>query len=189
MRIDLEALGMDEGADVLVMRAMRRLDPGEALEIEGRHPELALHLRGWARARGHTFQPGENGVTASIVPAKWFGRMPFERAGRAGLGGVVRHALPEWGLAARGANVEAGGPSFDFGLLEKVEVWSDDAARLYARAAAAQWDPATAIDWDQPIDHDEEIEDAVVQVMTYLVENETAALVVPARFAARVHAN
>jgi hypothetical protein len=32
-----------------------------------------------------------------------------------------------------------------------------------------------------------EIEDAVVQVMTYLVENETAALLVPARFLAQIH--
>lgn len=66
-------------------------------------------------------------------------------------------------------------------------MWSDDAARLYAQAAAAQWDPATAIDWSAPFELPDEVEDAVVQVMTYLIENETAALVVPARFAAQVH--
>src|SRR5690606_6151126 len=32
-----------------------------------------------------------------------------------------------------------------------------------------------------------EVEDAVVQVMTYLIENEAAALQVPARFLAQVH--
>jgi hypothetical protein len=32
-----------------------------------------------------------------------------------------------------------------------------------------------------------EIEDAVVQVMTFLIENETAALIVPASFLARIH--
>ena len=32
-----------------------------------------------------------------------------------------------------------------------------------------------------------EVEEAVVQIMTYLVENETAALMVPARFLARLH--
>src|SRR5581483_5181575 len=32
-----------------------------------------------------------------------------------------------------------------------------------------------------------EVEDAIVQVMTYLVENETAALVVPSRFVAQIH--
>ena len=31
------------------------------------------------------------------------------------------------------------------------------------------------------------MEDAIVQVMTYLIENETVALLVPARFLARIH--
>jgi hypothetical protein len=58
---------------------------------------------------------------------------------------------------------------------------------LYARALAGQWDPATAIPWDAPIHHPPEVEAALVQVMTYLVENETVALLVPARFLARIH--
>jgi hypothetical protein len=52
---------------------------------------------------------------------------------------------------------------------------------------AAQWDPATAVDWDEPFDLPEEVEAAVVQVMTYLIENENAALVVPARFLGQIH--
>jgi hypothetical protein len=66
-------------------------------------------------------------------------------------------------------------------------VWADEAARLYAQAAAAQWDPATAIPWDAPVTHPPEVEDAIVQIMTYLIENETAALLVPARFLGRLH--
>ncbi|MBM4368325.1 MAG: ferritin-like domain-containing protein [Deltaproteobacteria bacterium] len=38
-----------------------------------------------------------------------------------------------------------------------------------------------------PVDLDDNVEDAVVQVMSYLVENETAALLVPARFCAETH--
>ena len=38
-------------------------------------------------------------------------------------------------------------------------------------------------DFDLPV----EVEDAVVQVMTYLIENETAALIVPSRFLAQLH--
>jgi hypothetical protein len=34
------------------------------------------------------------------------------------------------------AEVELGGPAFDFGLVDKIDLWTDDAARLYARAAA-----------------------------------------------------
>jgi hypothetical protein len=59
--------------------------------------------------------------------------------------------------------------------------------RLYAQAAAAQWDPATAIPWDAPVTHPPEVEDAIVQVMTYLIENETAALLVPVRVLGRLH--
>ncbi len=102
-------------------------------------------------------------------------------------GAVVDHPAKEWGLASRGARVEAGSPSFEFPLSDKRVVWADEAPRLYAQAMAAQWDPATAIPWDAPIDHPPEVEAALVQVMTYLIENETVALLVPARFLAKIH--
>ena len=60
-------------------------------------------------------------------------------------------------------------------------------AGLYAQAAAAQWDPTTAIDWTAALPHDRRVEAAVVQVMTFLIENEEAALVVPARFLGQIH--
>jgi hypothetical protein len=189
VRLDLEALGLDEGGDLLLRRALRRLAEGGRLEVAGDHPELRLHLRTWARGAGCRFEdaaPG-SGATAVITPPPGFGRVPAESAGRAAPGGVVERPPATWGLAGRGAAVELGGPAFDFGLVEKVELWADDAARLYARAAAAQWDPNSAIDWSAPIEHDEEIEDAVVQIMTYMIENETAALMVPARFLGRLH--
>ena len=92
-----------------------------------------------------------------------------------------------WGLSGRSATVEAGGPAFDFPLCNRTIVWAEEAAQLYAQAAAAQWDPSTAIDWEAPLEHPPEVEDAVVQVMSYLIENETAALMIPAKFAAQVH--
>jgi hypothetical protein len=83
--------------------------------------------------------------------------------------------------------VEAGSPAFAFPLDEKIEVWAQDAARLYQQAVSAQWDPQTAIPWNEPFALPDEVEDAVVQVMTYLIENETAALVIPSRFIAQLH--
>jgi hypothetical protein len=65
-------------------------------------------------------------------------------------------------------------------------VWTDLAPKLYAQAAAGQWDPATAIEWSPP-DLPDDVESAVIEVMTYLVENEQAALMVPARFLGRIH--
>jgi hypothetical protein len=83
--------------------------------------------------------------------------------------------------------VEGGGPELHFDLEERDLVWAELAPRLYAQAAASQWDPGSAIRWDAPFGLAPEIEAAVVQVMTYLVENEQAALIVPSRFLGRIH--
>jgi hypothetical protein len=107
--------------------------------------------------------------------------------GHARRGGAGGARDPAWGLAARGALVEAGGPEPHFDLDERSAVWADVAPRLYAQAVASQWDPATAVEWDAGFELPEDVESAVVQLMTYLVENEQAALVVPARFLGRVH--
>lgn len=189
MRVELQHLGVDQGGDLLLRRGFRRLGKGESLEVAGTHEELAQQLRTWARATGNDCRPSPPGAdfVAELRPSPWFESTPWEQAGDAAPDGIVSSAPPRWGLAARGARVEQGAPAFDFALIERIELWTDDAARLYARAAAAQWDPATAIDWNAAITHDDEIEDAVVQVMTYLIENETAALIIPARFAGRIH--
>jgi hypothetical protein len=88
---------------------------------------------------------------------------------------------------ARGARGSGGPPLTTVDLVARDEVWVDIAARLYAQAAAQQWDPDTAIDWQHDDTLPPEVEDAVVQVMTYLIENEQAALAVPARHLTRVH--
>lgn len=188
MHLDLEDVGLESGGDVLLRRALRRLPRHARLSVAGRHEELELQLHTWCRVHGHAYEPAsDNTARGTITPASHFDRMPVERAGDAALIGVADHPPRYWGLAGRGATVELGGPAFDFGLIDKLDVWTHDAARLYARAAAEQWDPNTAIDWSAAIEHGDDIEDAVAQVMTYLIENETAALLVPARFLARLH--
>jgi hypothetical protein len=195
--IDLEDLGFDRGAHLLLKRALDGLPPGERLEVRGRAPELDVHLRAWCRQAGHGFEPAPAWPERSGPPGgavAWVRRGPsadarVRGATRAGHGaGVVSGRAPStWGLAARGALVEAGGPELRFALDDKAIVWADSAAALYRQAVAAQWDPATAVEWDAPVDLPPEVEAAVVQVMTYLVENENAALVVPARFLGQVH--
>jgi hypothetical protein len=84
--------------------------------------------------------------------------------------------------------VEAGGPALAVAdLVERDAVWADIAPKLYAQAAANQWDPNTAVDWTKGGELPDEVEAAVVQVMTYLIENEQAALAVPARHLVRIH--
>jgi len=144
-----------------------------------------VHLASWCRARGHRFEPPDAVVKGTADTDRWRGS---ERAGTADApGGVVACPPAHWGFAARGALVESGGPDLPVDLVERNEVWADLAPRLYAQAAAAQWDPATAVDWSAPFDLPPEVEGAVVQVMTYLIENEQAALAVPARFLGRIH--
>jgi hypothetical protein len=190
MLVDLGDLGFDQGGAFLVKRALRVAADGEDLAITGTAPDLAVHLRAWCRAEGHFFGTSDGRAIirrGAASSQRWSGA---ERAGhpdRAAPGGVVEQPPQRWGLAARGALVEAGSPEFYFTLSNKVEVWSTDAGRIYAQAAAHQWDPEAAIPWDVPFDLPSEVEDAVVQVMTYLVENETAALLVPSRFVAQVH--
>jgi hypothetical protein len=198
--IDLEDLGFDRGAHVLVERALAGLAPGATLGVRGRDPHLRVHLPAWARAHGHQVRlpdpmrhgaPGDGAshevtlVRGTADKARWRGAV---RAGGPGPGGVIDRPPPTWGLAARGALVEDGGPPLRLADLDRRdEVWADIAPKLYAQALAGQWDPATAVDWSAPVHPDPSVEAAVVQVMTYLVENEQAALVVPARFIARIH--
>lgn len=195
--IDIEDLGFDRGAHLLIKRALEGVEVGERLGVRGRDPELGIHLRSWCRAQGHDVIRPEAGPEPSALAA-WVVRGGaatgrWRGAERAGLpdptrsGAVLDQPPQTWGLAARGAKVEAGGPDFHFLLDSKEEVWADNTARLYRHAAASQWDPETAIDWGAQFDLPPEVESAVVQVMTYLIENENAALLVPAKFLAQMH--
>lgn len=172
--------------------------PGDRLAVRGTSPELPVHLRAFCRAEGHAWRPSETAAPAggglagtvvrgAAIDARIRGATSSGAADPALPHAVVEAPDPRWGLAARGAMIEAGGPVFHFPLAKKSEVWADEAGRLYLQAAAAQWDPRAALPWGEPAALPDELEDAIVQVMTYLVENEAAALLVPARFLAQVH--
>jgi TusA-related sulfurtransferase len=188
--VDLGSLSFSEGGHLLVKHALRRAGSGKAIIVTGASPEIEIDLRAWCRDEGHTLRLQTNGGRASeavIINGgaethRWTGA---QRAGQTDT--AVSNPPRRWGLAARGATVEAGTPEFDFHLVNKAEVWADEAARLYAQAVAAQWDPAIAIPWSTPFDLDDDVEDAVAQIMTYLIENETAALIIPSRFIAQLH--
>ncbi len=191
MQLDLEDLSFDSGGALLVKRALREIAVGQSITIAGTAPDLLIHLRAWCRAEGHEYRQLEP-ISAVVVKGaapdqRWSGA---ERAGCAdpfAPAAILDHPPQRWGLAPRGALIESGSPEFHFALADKLDVWSHDAIRLYAQAAAAQWDPATAVPWEAEFELPDEVEDAVVQIMTYLVENETAALIVPSRFIAQLH--
>jgi hypothetical protein len=180
--VQLGPLGLDRGGHILLERALAPLGPGQRVRVEGDDPALRLHLRVWARHQGHRIDGDATLVRGDLPERRW---ADAERAGC--FDEPTGRAPPSWGLAARGALVESGGPPlFGVDLNQRDLVWTELAPKLYAQAAANQWDPATAVDWVQP-NLPVEIETAVVQTMTYLVENEQAALMVPARVIGRIH--
>jgi hypothetical protein len=182
---DLDGLGLDAGGHLLVEHALEALSAGERLAVTGRHPALAVHLAAWCRERGHRFDGGD----PPVVTKGTAGQQRWQSAVRAGTpaGPPDRVADQGWGLAARGALVEPGGPPLGAQWADRDHVWADIAPRLYAAAAAAHWDPETAVDWSAPVTLPPAAERAVVQVMTYLVENEQAALIIPARLLSQLH--
>ena len=214
--IDIEQLGFDAGAHVLVKHALAALPPGQTLQVRGRAYGWEGQLIAWCRTQGHQCafeQANAGGGNVATVRRhadsadgaagdhadnagnqahagagdRWRGALRTGHADPALPGALAERADARWGLAARGATVEAGSPAIAFRLAERDEVWGERAADLYAQAAAAQWDPQTAIDWAAPFELPDIVEDAVVQVLTYMIENEVAALVVPARFLGQLH--
>ena len=193
--IDIDRLGLDEGALLLVRRALAALPVGERLSVRGRAPAWDLQLMAWCRQQGHDVETRslDDGAVEAIVTRGPWAEGRWRNALDSGHSRLARGELPAavadpaWGLAARGATVEAGSPAIGFGLGVRDEIWAATAGDLYRQATAAQWDPQTAVDWDAPFDLPPAIEAAVAQVMTFLIENENAALVVPARHLGQVH--
>lgn len=190
--LDLESLSFETGAHILVQQELASVRPGEELGVTGADPALTVHLEAWCRQSGHQVRQATDtdfGVRAWVVRGRadldrWVGAV---RAGSPGPDGIVQTPPSDWGLAARGALIESGGPETPFDITSRDLVWAEIAPSLYQHAAAAQWNPDTAVDWTAEINNGPEIERAVVQVMTYLIENEQAALVIPSQLLARIH--
>jgi hypothetical protein len=181
--IDIENLGFDQGAHLLIKRALQKIPAGSELIISGFDDNFPPQLSAWCRTEGHAVS--FDGAKAIIVR----GTADAGRWDQAQLTGpsVSETAQSSWGLAARGAKVEAGTPSFPFRHFQKFEVWSDNISELYSQALSAQWNPNEAIDWSVTKKHSDESEEAIVQIMTYLIENENLALIVPTRFLGQLH--
>lgn len=178
--IDLEDLNLHEGADVLLRRALAEVQPGDWLEVRGTAPQLKDTLPAWCRAWGHSCRSGLDGVHHKVQRGNAPSAIvrPTE---------IAESSDPSWGLAPRGAAVESGGPRFAFTLTEKRQVWAEELATIYRQATTNQWSAAKDIPWADLPKLPAEIESAVCQIMTFLTENEFAALYVPARFIPRIH--
>lgn len=94
---------------------------------------------------------------------------------------VPEAAAPNWGRAPRGAHRETDFPSFDYRITTRSECWADDIADLYEKAKAGQWDATRDLPWGEIGVIDPQVELALCQVLTVLIEFENSAVAMMGR--------
>ena len=204
-RVDAEHLELGGGLEILLAAAVERVAPGGVLEIRTPSRAVALELPGWARSTGHEpleqiDRPDGHVVTIRRGSSKRIlaGPLPAREAGPRLRNGELHTA--DWrggdppaepdpfaGFAPLGSVPETGGSTHRWRLSRRDSVWADDIGELVDQASGQQWDASRDIPWDTAAGLDDTTERAVAQVMTFLAQNEYAALYVPAGFLPQVN--
>lgn len=216
-RLDAERLELGGGLEVLLQAALAGMRPGEEVEVVTPSRAVALELQGWSRVEGHAAaEPVALGREGGGVGPRWTVRVRRGPGRRILVGeppafdGVPplrgdgelhtadwratgpappppARADPRAGLVPLGALPEAGGPPFAWRLHERDQVWADDVGELAEQASAQQWDASRDVPWAAAQTLAEPLRRAVADVMTFIAQNEYAALYVPAAFLPQVH--
>ncbi|MEA2150051.1 MAG: hypothetical protein QOD69_1881, partial [Solirubrobacteraceae bacterium] len=207
-RLDAEGLELGGGLEVLLAAALEGMPQGGRLEVVSPSRGTALELHGWARRAGHAtvgerLPDGgpyavvvERGPNARVLadPVGPRAHPPPLRAGDEFHTGDLRGgepapgtADPRQGFIPVGALPELGAPSFDWALNDRDPLWADDVAELAEQATRAQWDASRDVPWAAARELPDFMERAVSQVMTFIAQNEYAALYVPAAFLPHVN--
>jgi hypothetical protein len=203
-RLDAGELELGGGLEVLVAAALEGVAPGGEIDVVLASRSSALELPAWARISGHAVtderSQRETGAPRWIVRVRRGavdriagGELPPSGppiAGpdrrvhmsdvRAAVGPAPARGDPQHGLAPLGATIEPGGPPHDWHLNERDALWAAEISSLTERAAVDGWDATTDIPWEAAAGLRPDVERAVAQVMTYIAQNEYAALYVPA---------
>jgi len=206
-RLEAGELELGGGLEVLLAAALEGMPAGARLEVLTPSRSTALELPSWARAAGHeavgerTASGGphaveiERGPFARVLAEPLPGRGPGPRLRDGELhtadlrppAEVPAHVAAVAGLTPLGAVAERGAPAFRWKLNERDAIWADDVSELTEQASAAQWDASRDIPWEAARGLPDFLERAVSQVMTFIAQNEYAALYVPAGFLADVN--
>jgi hypothetical protein len=206
-RVDAGELELGGGLEILLEAALERVPPGRVLEVTTASRGLSLELHGWAIRAGHeVIDEGGAPDARQVLVRRGRSRrvlapeLPSRRAPsplRAGnelhtadwRGGELPAAslVQDAGFAPLGAAVETGAPAFHWPLSDRDAVWAEDLGELVEQASAQQWDASSAVPWEAAQGLAETTERAVAQVMTFLAQNEYAALYVPAGFLPQVN--
>lgn len=206
-KYDGEDLNAGEGLLVALGRLLDPLAEGDGIEVTSESPSVPDDLRAWARGAGHRLAGiSQSGCRTTVTiqrgsvqrtladPPEWGITMPRRngllemRDWMVGRNAAVEDAPTEAGaLAPRGASVERGAQRIAFPLHRRDDLWAESVADLYEQATANQWRAASDIPWSSLKPLDEPLERATCQIMTFLAENEYAALYLPARFIGKIH--
>jgi hypothetical protein len=186
--VDGGDLTLGGGLLALVRPLLDRLPAGGTLAVRSSSSSAGEDLAAWCRAEHHDYagvQPEAGGAAAHIVIRGPLG-VPISASVAAAW---PARADRRTGFAPRGAPVEPGGPAYPFAIVGADHAGpSLEAVRaLIEQARAATWDAGRDVPWDRVGSLPAALAAAVGQVMTFLAENELAALYVPARFLPRLH--
>ncbi|MCB9026743.1 MAG: hypothetical protein H6625_10525 [Bdellovibrionaceae bacterium] len=141
--IDIESLGFDEGAHVIIKHALKSVKVDQSLKIQASSKAIGTQLQSWCRDQGHDFKTISHSSGVFQITKKEIAEARWKKAERAGAthnqkdGAVKESPKTHWGLAARGAIVESGTPDFFFGLNHKSQLWADNLLEMYNQAV--QW--------------------------------------------------
>ena len=210
-RLDVGTLELGGGLEVLVAAALEGVPAGGEIDVVLASRAAALELPAWTRIAGHevtgeqTLDEGgsrrflvrvRRGVLSRVLGAELppRGRALADDEGHVRMDSVREmvgepppHAAADSGLVPLGALAEPGAPGYAWQLSERDALWADEIATLTETAAADQWNATADIPWDAAAGLPDDVERAVSQVMTYIAQNEYAALYVPARYLPQVN--
>ena len=187
--IDGGDLSLGSGLLALVRPLVATLAPGGTLAILSSSPDVGDDLATWCRLEHHVYCGGEmiaRGRVRHMVVRGPLG-VVLANAADAAPASWPAHADARSGFAPRGATVEPGGPAYPFSLVDADRVGPPEVRQLYDQAITGAWDAARDVPWHTVRPLPPALAAAVGQVMTFLAENELAALYVPARFLPRIH--
>ena len=202
--VECGALSATSGLLLRVRNALQRLAQNQILEVRSSAPDAETELLPWCRLNRHTLVQvlDEVGAERRFFIRKdpsapegegmWGQRLPLRLDASLDLRDVTiplpTEAATYLGFIPRGAVADSGLPDYPFTLNRREQVWAPTLPQLYEQAKAQQWNASTDIPWGQLRPLPEELERAVCQLMTFLAENEYAALYVPAKFLPRINA-
>lgn len=205
--VDGRALDGTAGLLMLLRNAVDRARGGDVVEVRA-HPSAAEDVAAWCRLSRceliASLDAGDHTRTLIRVPQThggadrpdWGVRLPLRDGTHAdvrdwftGRAGAVPAEAPAYlGFVPRGAVAQGETPAYPFALNRKEDVWASSLPDLYEQAKGQQWNATTDIPWSELPALREDLERAVCQLMTFLAENEYAALYIPAKFLPRINA-